>query len=157
MNLHPITTKIILLLAVLIPAVSAAADIAIHDAWINQTPPGTDVTAGYFQIENSAATDIKLENVSSPDFDSVAMHRTAVIDGIARMSQQDSVTIPAHASLAFKPGDYHLMLFKPRKQFTAGDTVSLTFQFSDATIIHVTTTVRQPESGHEDHGQHQNH
>ena len=155
MNLYKNITKLLLVLAVSLPATLAAETaIVIHDAWINQAPPGTDVTAGYCMIHNTGTTEVKLIQVTSPDFGRVEMHRSIVSDGIARMVAQDSITIPGNGGLTLKPGDYHLMLFKPNKLLVAGDTVTLSYRFSDATSIEVIATVRQPEAGQEDHSQH---
>lgn len=130
----------------------------IHEAWVNLPPPGTDVTAGYCMIHNTGSTDVKLVKVSSPDFGRVEMHRSTVINGMASMAQQDSITIPANGAVTFKPGDYHLMLFQPRQPLTAGGKVTLSFQFADSSHIEATATIRQEAgSGHEDHSQHQHH
>ena len=155
MNLYKIVTKFLLVMAVSLPEISSAETaIMIHEAWINQAPPGTDVTAGYCMIHNTGTAEVKLIQVTSPDFGRVEMHRSIVSDGMARIVAQDSITIPGNGGVTLKPGDYHLMLFKPERQFVAGDTVNLSFRFSDATSIEATATVRQPETGQEDHSQH---
>jgi hypothetical protein len=143
------------LLSIIGVSLAAAQEaVVVHDAWINAAPPGVEVTAGYFMIHNNGAADISLEQVTSPDFGRVEMHRTIVSDGIARMEPQASIRIPARAALTFKPGDYHLMLFQPRRKLAVGDTVSLTVSFSDAVAIEITAAVRQPATGESDHSQH---
>ena len=130
----------------------------IHEAWVNLPPPGTDVTAGYCMIHNTGSTDAKLVKVSSPDFGRVEMHRSTVVNGVARMIPQDSITVPANSGLTFKPGDYHLMLFQPRQPLAAGGTVTLSFEFADSTRINATATIRQQSgASHEDHSEHQHH
>jgi len=132
--------------------------VMIHEAWVNLPPPGTDVTAGYFMIHNTGPADVKLVKVSSPDFGRVEMHRSTISAGVASMTPQDSITIPANGSVTFKPGDYHLMLFQPHQPLTAGGSVTLSFEFADSTRVNATATIRQQSgSSHEDHSEHQHH
>jgi hypothetical protein len=113
----------------------AADSIIIRDLRIKEAPPGATVTAGYFEVDNLSGAPLELIEVSSEDFGSIEIHRTVLRDGIARMIRQESVTVPAASTVSFMPGDYHLMLFRSRKQFHAGDSVLLDFVFSDQTII----------------------
>jgi hypothetical protein len=130
------------------------AGIMIHEAWINQVPPGATVTAGYLMIHNTGSTDIVLKQASSADFARVELHRSVIADGIARMEKLDEVTIPANSGLTFKPGDYHLMLFEPRRQLAVGDRIGLSLQFSNSVTVETMATVRQTGSGPDDHSQH---
>ena len=115
--------------------------VSIQNAVVTEPPPGVDMTAGYCRLRNSSDQPISLLKVTSPDFGKVEMHRTTITNGIAGMARQKSVTIPARSSFAFTPGAYHLMMFHPQRQLAAGDSVSLTFHFSDASSVKVTAAV----------------
>ena len=69
------------------------------------------------------------------------------------MIEQDSVTIAPNSNLSFEPGGYHLMMFRPKKQLLIGDTVFLTFYFSDSTLIQASAMVMKPGT-HLDHPDH---
>ena len=132
-----LVTGLVPLMALCNPAVS------IQNIVVNEPPPGVGMTAGYFKIQNSGNRAISLVKVTSPDFGSIELHRTRVTNGIATMIEQDSVTIPPDSSLTFRPGDYHLMMFRPKKELSAGDTVYLTFYFSDSTLIQASARVKK--------------
>ncbi len=52
---------------------------------------------------------------------------------MGRMVHVDSVPVPAHGSVAFKPGGYHLMCMKPKPAMKPGATVSVSLEFADGT------------------------
>lgn len=115
--------------------------VSIQDAVVTEPPPGMDMTAGYCRLRNSGDQPISLLQVTSPDFGKIEMHRTTITNGIAGMTRQKSITIPARSNFSFKPGTYHLMMFHPQRQLAVGDSVSLRFHFSDASSVKVTAAV----------------
>lgn len=131
----------------------AEEDIRVKKAWINEAPPTVKVMAGYLEIENKRDSAIVLIHVSSTDFEKVEMHRSVVIDGIAKMLPQKNIEIKPNSSLIMRPGDYHLMLMKPIKKVKAGDSVPLSLIFADASII-VTSAVIQKIAGNAQHHHH---
>jgi len=115
----------------------------VSHVWIRQAPPGVDVMAGYFTLENLTARPLDLTGVISPDFGSVMMHQSVVKDGQESMVEVPKITLPAHGSVEFKPGGYHLMLMDPKKNLYAGDMVSLTLTFSDGSQLAILAYVRR--------------
>ena len=149
----------ILLLAVIAlhsPLSLCRPAIIINNVMVTEPPPGVDMAAGYFEIHNAGDQPVSLVKVTSPDFGSVEMHRSVLTNGVASMIKQDSVKIPARSSVKFKPGDYHLMMLRPRKKLTIGDTVFLTFYFSDSTVIESSAIVMKQGTGN-DYDNHRNH
>ena len=118
--------------------------VSIQNTVVTEPPPGVDMTAGYCRLRNSSDQPLKLLKVTSPDFEKIEMHRTTITNGVAGMVRQKSITIPARSSFAFTPGAYHLMMFHPHRQLVVGDSVTLTFFFSDATSLQATAAVRKP-------------
>jgi len=98
---------------------------------IPQAPPGAQVMAGFMQITNNSKQDIDIISVSSPQFESVEMHLSKDVDGVARMLPQHKLRIKAGQQLILKPGSYHLMLIKPLNALSDGDTVELNFSLSN--------------------------
>ena len=115
----------------------------VSHVWIREAPPGVDVLGGYFTLENLTAKPLTLTAVSSPDFDSVMMHQTVQKGGQEDMVDVAKIDIPAHGSLEFKPGGYHLMLMQPKKNMGAGDSVTLMLTFSDGSELAILAPVRR--------------
>lgn len=142
------------LLVGLAPAAQAADDITIHDAWVRAAPPGATVLAAYLIIDNHSAKEQVLSGASSPQFDSVEIHRTEVKNGVASMSAQPRVTIAAHGTLSFEPNGYHLMLIGPRQALHAGDHVELQLRFDGQTAQTIHAPVRADDAPAADMTQH---
>ncbi|HEY9201058.1 MAG TPA: copper chaperone PCu(A)C [Gammaproteobacteria bacterium] len=121
---------------------SMAADaLSFSQATVPQAPPGAQVMASFMQIANNSDQDIDIIAVSSPQFESVEMHLSKDVDGIARMLPQHKLSINAGQTLILKPGSYHLMLIKPLKALSDGDTVELNFSLSSEQMQTLQVTV----------------
>ena len=123
----------------------AAADgpsTRVSHVWIREAPPGINVLAGYFTLDNLTGKALTLSGVSSADFGMVEIHQSLQQNGAESMQQLDGLSIPAHGSVEFRPGGYHLMLMQPRKNLFSGDTVSLILSFSDGSQLAILAPVR---------------
>jgi hypothetical protein len=129
----------------LLPSVVGSADsaIMIRDAWIREAPPNSTVLAGYMLLENQSDTDQSLISVSATAFGGVMIHRTEQKDGMAHMSHQKQVIVPANGKIVFAPGGYHLMLMKPKRSLRDGDEVSVNLVFDDDSKYSVNFKVRR--------------
>ena len=116
--------------------------------WIREAPPGVNVIAGYFTLENFSGQPLTIASISSPDFDSVMLHRSVQHDGVESMEPVATLSIPAHKSIVFAPSGYHLMLMKPHKQLFDGDLVTLMLIFSDHSSLTIMAPVRRDEPQH---------
>jgi copper(I)-binding protein len=116
-------------LLILSPSMAADA-LSFSQTMIPQAPPGAQVMAGFMQIANNSEQDVDIISVSSPQFESVEMHLSKDVDGVARMLPQRTLSIKAGQQLILEPGSYHLMLIKPLKTLNYGDTVELNFSLS---------------------------
>lgn len=128
-------------------AAAAATAIALSDAWVREAPPGAP-NAAYFTLHNDDDAAHTLTGAESPQFARAELHVTRVEGGRVRMQQVQAVEVPAHGSVAFSPGNYHLMLMQPRAPLKAGDRIALTLQFKDAPAVSVQVPVA---SGGEEH------
>ena len=102
--------------------------------------------AGYLMIKNTTDSVAMLIGVSSPEFRKVEMHRTELVNGLARMARKESIEVPANGVLEFEPGSYHLMLMMPTTPLSTGDTVSFRFDFEGGRSLDVTAPVKRAES-----------
>ena len=122
---------------------AAQPDIQIEDAWVREAPPSARMLAAYMTLKNPADQDQVLVEVQSPAFSHVMLHRSEVIDGVARMIHLDEVVIPAGGSVQLEPGGLHLMMPAPETRLSAGDRVPLVLLFADGNQIEVQAEVRK--------------
>jgi copper(I)-binding protein len=119
--------------------------ILVEDAWIREAPPGATAMAGYMKISNVSSNDLIFESAKSPDFNAIEIHRSVEKDGVWRMIRQLHIHLDANTSVELKPGDYHLMLFSPKRQLKEGDEVDINLQFTDGIDIDVIVPVVRPQ------------
>ncbi len=129
----------------LLPNVVSGTDsvIVIRDAWIREAPPNSTALAGYMILENQSDKSQSLTSVSATAFGRVMIHRTEQKDGMAHMTHQKQVTIPANGKVVFAPGGYHLMLMHPRRSLHAGDQATVNFVFADESKLSAIFKVRK--------------
>jgi periplasmic copper chaperone A len=134
----------------------ADENINLSDVWISEAPPTVSVLAAYAKIQNNSPTAKTLTSVTSPNFSSVELHLSKVVNDMAIMEKQDTLIIPSESSIELSPGTYHLMLFNPKVALKAGDKTSINFTFADGTLSSAEAEVRKRNhDGHEHH--HHNH
>jgi len=121
----------------------ADASVSIENAWVRDAPPHAEMSAGYLTIMNHSAQTQTLTSVSSPQFQKVEAHKTEMVNGQVRMLREDNVTVPAHGSVEFKPGGYHLMLIHPLHELKTGDRVELRLQFKGSQPLTVDAQIRE--------------
>lgn len=149
-------TRIIACALLFAGAVSAAAadtgagPLTVTDAWARSTPPGLDVSAAYFVIDNRGAPD-RLTAASSPVAARAEIHRTTTHDGMARMERQHALAIPGGRT-EFAPGGLHVMLLGLKQPLRTGESFALTLEFERAGTITVDATVRGPGAPGHGHG-----
>lgn len=136
-------------------AVSAAetkiGDLTIDAAWARPSIGKRGNSAAYMTITNKGGTADTLIAVSTPQAGKVELH-THIRDGdIMRMRQvKDGVPVPAHGSVALKPGSYHVMLMKLSSPIKKGAMLPLTLTFEKAgtVTLHASVTMAPAMKGH---------
>lgn len=117
-----------------------AGSIAIADVWSRATPA---MAGGVFlTLRNDGAADDTLTGVSTDIAKMAGLHESKQENGVMEMRPVDGVTIPAHGTVALKPGGYHIMLMGLSKPLTAGQTFPVTLTFAKAGKVPVTVTVK---------------
>jgi copper(I)-binding protein len=119
----------LLLLAAVLAASPAMAQIKIEDAWARATAPGSKIAAGYMTIRNASAQPDRLVAVSSPAAEKVETHITLKDGDVFRMREVKGYEIPARGSFELKPGGAHLMFVNLKAPFKEGAKVPLTLRF----------------------------
>lgn len=138
-------------------AAPAAAEVDVNDPWVRAAPPTAKMLAGYAVLANDGEADRQVVAAESPAFEKIELHRTEEEDGVARMVEQERLTIPAGGELSLEPGSYHLMLMRPHEAVESGDEVAITLEFADGETREVTFPVRRQGGGHSHGGQHHQH
>ena len=126
----------LLLTCSVMPVVAAAAQahtaatVSVSDAWVRLPPPAANVAAGYVQLHNGGGED-RLLSAASPAFAEVQIHAMRMDGEVMRMQAlPDGLALPEGQTVALQPGGYHLMLLKPRRPLSAGQTVRVTLRFA---------------------------
>jgi len=125
-----VTAASLLVLMATMPAQAQLVMVSIAGPWIRFINPTTPA-AGYFTVTNAGARPVVITGASSPDCSSLMLHQSRNVNGVEQMEMVSSVTVPAHGSVKFAPGGYHLMCMSPSANIVPGRTVPVTLTFAD--------------------------
>lgn len=117
-----------------------AAPLTASDVRVTRPVPGSEMSAGYFELVNNTPDPVRIERVTSPQFGKVEMHETTIENGVARMVGLDGITIQGNSSVVFEPGGMHLMLMRP-----VADIASTTLEFHSDGALLLAVTVEVSE------------
>ncbi|WP_158322797.1 copper chaperone PCu(A)C [Acidisphaera rubrifaciens] len=115
-------------------ALAAEPGLTVTDGWLRVIIAGRPA-AGYFTVRNDGATPRVLNGARSPACGSLMLHRSTEAGGQERMEMVATATVPAHGTLRFTPGDYHLMCMQPTAAVRPGAKVPVTLTFADGGTV----------------------
>ncbi|MFM0074760.1 copper chaperone PCu(A)C [Paraburkholderia sediminicola] len=118
-----------------------AATVSVSDCWI-RTLPGDLPSGGYFKASNAGDQPVNLTGISTEAFGMAMLHQTQSQGSTSSMAMVHQVAVPAHGSLVFAPGNYHVMLEHPKQPLKIGTTIPLTFSFSDGEKVTASCAVK---------------
>lgn len=144
-----LTRVVLVLLLALLGACGRSGEVKVVDGRVTIPPPGMNMSAGYFTIENGTAKDVEVKALSSDAFDAVEMHETRTENGVSSMHQLLTLEVPAGARVTFEPGGKHLMLFRPKTALgrDAVVTIAFTIASADGQESKIPATFRAGEAG----------
>ena len=122
---------LLVLSATLSAGMLAAVDehgLEVSDGYMQTTIPSRPA-AGYFTLKNNGDVDRVLVGASSPGCESIMMHKSESVGGMEKMLMVDNVPVPAHQSVAFARGGFHLMCMSPAESMKPGSSVPVTLTF----------------------------
>ncbi len=93
-------------------------------------------TAAYLVIENRGGAPDRLVAITSAAAQHISIHHTANANGVTTMTMVAGVLLPAHTTVAFSPGGYHIMLEALRRPLAVGEKVSITLWFKIGGPLH---------------------
>ena len=109
-------------------AAPAAAELSIDNARVRDLIPGQDKTVGYFDITNDGQAPVVIVGASAAPVRTMEIH-TIIQDGdVMRMRRLTEVVVAPGATVQFKPGGNHLMLFGVR---SLEETLDVELRFED--------------------------
>ena len=119
------------LLFLLVACEKNGSSISLNNLEIYAPLPGNTVTSGYTKITNNTDVTISIDSITSPDFETVEIHETIIVNGIARMIEIEQLIIPANSDVVLKRGGKHFMFFDPTKNINIGQNIKLNIKLSN--------------------------
>ncbi len=119
-----------------------AGQLTVKSAWARATPPGVSMGVVYFQLENGSAKSDRLLKLSTPVAASAGVHRTEIVDDVARMREVAVLHVAPGEKIEFAPGGYHVMLMGLKKPLVAGRKFELELLFEVAGPRRVAVVIR---------------
>lgn len=127
----------ILATALLAACSAPEAPLVASDVEITRPMPGRHMSAGFLVLSNNTDEGIIITNATSPQFGSVEIHETTVIDGVSRMRKLEALVVPARGSVRLERGGKHLMLMRARD---LQDAVTLQLESDGAPVLTIEYT-----------------
>lgn len=127
----------------LFPNASFAASVTVEHPWMRLIIKSRPA-AGYFTLHNDADSPAELVSASSSGCGSVMLHQTKEVDGVEKMLPVENVEVPAHGTVSFAPGGYHLMCMQPQNSMVIGQQVPVSLKFADGKTVTADFPVKGP-------------
>jgi hypothetical protein len=145
---HLLSLAAALAAALTTPVLAADAKlgaIQIQQPWARPTPSGAPTGGGYMTLVNTGKAADRLMGGSTPASGRLEVHEMSMSGGVMSMRRLDKgLALAPGASVALKPGGYHLMFIGLAKPLKVGDRFPVTLQFEKAGQVKVEFEVRQP-------------
>ena len=132
------------LMALLIVAPSAYADVFIEDAWVRAVPPNSRTTAAYFVVKNNGSEAQVIDRVSASVAGAAEIHDWIETDGRKTMVRQQQVVVPAGGEVVLRTGSLHMMLFRLEPVPSQGDQVTICVGLQSGADVCAEAVVRHP-------------
>jgi len=130
-----------LMLFAVAPAI--AGELTVSNAWSRTTPPGIGMGVVYLKIHNNSTKSDRLLKLKASVASSAEVHRTEIVEGVARMREVSVLHVAASERLEFAPGGMHIMLMGLKKPLVEGQKFNLELLFEVAGPRKVTVVVRK--------------
>jgi copper(I)-binding protein len=117
--------------------------ISVSDAYVRAVPPNQPISAAFMQIDNQDFSAHQVVRASSSFAQTVELHTHTHEDGMMKMRQIPSISLPAGGSALLQPGGLHVMLIGLTKPLAADAVVDLSLVFEDGSEKALQLPVRQ--------------
>lgn len=131
-------------LSLLLTGHTIAGELSLDAGWVRETPPGAHNAAAFLTLRNNSdalmhATGVQCATTLASRCE---MHEHLHVDGKMRMQKVPALDIPAHGTLVFQPGGYHIMLLDLAQPLKAGTQVTIEFILDGRANFSVTLPVK---------------
>ena len=124
------------------PVLAASSTVQVSQAWSRPAPQGGN-GAGYAVIRNTGPAADTLIAVATPVAGRAEIHESMIMGGQAMMHPRPGgLPVPAGATVALKPGGWHIMLMGLKQPLKAGDHYPATLTFKKAGKVTVQFSVQ---------------
>ena len=147
MRKHSLT---LVALALILSGCAQGSAVEATDIWIKSSDVSTQggMTAVYGTLTNNTSKEITLVGGITEVAGVVEVHEMAMVGGEMKMQEIDGgLVIPAGQSIVLEPGGNHLMLMMLTEDITAGEEITVTFDFDGAEDLVVEGVVAKPAEG----------
>ena len=116
--------------------------IEITTPWTRATPPSARTGGGFMIITNKGTVTDRLVAARSNTSDKVEIHEMQMDGNVMRMRElKNGLEIPPGATVALKPGGYHIMFMELKAPLAKDAKMPLTLVFEKAGSIDVQLNV----------------
>ena len=122
---------------------TATGKLTVTSAWARATAPGAGMGAVYLQINNGSTKSDRLLKVSTTVAASSSVHKTEIVDDVARMREVAMLHVAPGEKIDFAPGGLHIMLMGLKKPLMAGRKFELEMLFEVGGAQKVVVIVRR--------------
>jgi copper(I)-binding protein len=129
--------------AMLVAAPALADKLTVTGAWARPTPPGATMGAVYFRLHNGSGKSDRLLRLSTPVAADASVHRTEIVEDIARMREVSVLHVAPGEKVEFAPGGLHVMLMGLKRPLKEGQVFELELLFEVAGRVTVRVTARR--------------
>lgn len=116
--------------------------IEVEGAWAR---PGSEgrMSAAYLLITNFEETADTLINLESNASQLTELHESYEMEeGMSGMREVEHLVIPSRTTVRLEPGGLHVMLIQLLRDYSEGDVIELTLEFSGGQMVTVSIPVR---------------
>lgn len=155
--MHSLFARCALVLVMLLAATGAGAhsyqqgDVQVGHIWARATAKGATAASVYVPLLNKSKADDALVSVTTPVAESAMLHESKVVDGVSRMTELDTIVLPAGKPVAMRPGGKHIMLMGLKQKLVEGQRFPLTLKFQQAGAVTVEVMVHSAGAKSGDH------
>jgi periplasmic copper chaperone A len=125
------------------PAAADETGLVLSGAYMQTIIPSRPA-AGYFKLENQGDQARALVGAASTGCGMLMLHKSETVNGVDKMTEVPSIPVPAHGSVSFAPGGFHLMCMMPGPSIKVGGSVPVTLTFDDGGTLTSDFPVRGP-------------
>ncbi|UXN34773.1 copper chaperone PCu(A)C [Avibacterium paragallinarum] len=119
-------------------AIAAQAEILVSQASIAATQQAGEPSAIFMQLENNGNENVQLAFVESEIPARFALHGMQQ----GRMTDLNTIEIPAHQRLSLKHGGQHIMVFDLPNSLKQGETFPISLFFDNGEVVRTKAVVQ---------------